>query len=109
MLKMLLTAEAWRLGGTVLGDAVVCEQRGPLLARRVTAAVPLSVPRSPSCPPPGTAEKPVTEPCPFGELLAKCPHGLLRSEQSLGLWHQDSHAVAQFSGASAPIYASILN
>lgn len=30
MLKMLLAAEAWRLGGTLLGDAVVCEQRTPL-------------------------------------------------------------------------------
>lgn len=29
---MLLAVEAWRLGGTLLGDAVVCEQRRPLLA-----------------------------------------------------------------------------
>lgn len=72
MLKMLLSAEAWRLGGTVPGDAVVCEQR-----HGVIAAVPLSVPRSRSCSPSGTAEKPVTEPCPFSGLLAKCPHRLL--------------------------------
>lgn len=30
MLKMLLAAEAWRLGGMLLGDAVLCEQRTPL-------------------------------------------------------------------------------
>ena len=50
---MLLTAEAWRLGGTLLGDAVACEQRRPLLAvsvahRRVPAAAtpPPRQPRS---------------------------------------------------------------
>ena len=42
-LKMLLTGAAWRLGGTLLGDAVVCKQRRLLLAatvahRRVPAA-----------------------------------------------------------------------
>lgn len=46
---MLLSAEAWRLGGTLLGEAVVCEQKipslGMSLARsRAPAAAPTTSP-----------------------------------------------------------------
>lgn len=46
---MLLSAEAWRPGGTLLGEAVVCEQKRPSLAMtlarsRVPAAAPTTSP-----------------------------------------------------------------
>lgn len=44
MLKMLPAAGAWRLGGTLLGDAVVCEQRTPLWQRLAPAGVSPGLP-----------------------------------------------------------------
>lgn len=145
---MLLAVEAWRLGGTLLGDAVDCEQRTSLLAttaahrtgpqlsprcpssrgdkgdvqtrsparggsssrvprtsRRVAAAAPLL-----SCAPFGTAADLRHRAFPLQVATGRISQTdrLDHSNQPAAL-HRVSHAVAQFHGASAPIYASILN